>query len=331
MMGYDISGVDSNEGAVQIYIRDGDSWLADSLIFSPEPSIDGRFGYSIDYYQNQLFISDIFLNNESGAIQVYDYIEGEITYNQTIVSNDIAFGDQFGKIIRVHDNYLITNAWKDDDAGPSTGAVYMFQKNDNGIWIEIRKIVSSDAEALDIFGSNFAFNSNHIVVGAPMKNNMSGSVYVYELEDFSLHSNFATYPITGNAPLTLTFNDLSQGNPTSWQWDFDTDGIIDSEEQYPEHTYEFSGDYTVTLTITNNEETSTFTKENYVSITGGLIYGDINGDILVNIIDILILIDIIMEEIIPTSIQIESADMNNSGNIDIIDIVIIVNTILGEL
>ncbi len=328
MIGLDISGEESNEGAVQFYIRDGDNWIVDSLLFSPNPNINGEFGVSIDFYQSQIFITD--KRNNGGAIQVYDFVDGEISHNQTIISSDIALGDDFGNKIKVHDNYLITNAWKNDDAGPSTGAVYVFQKNDVGIWEEVRKIVSSDAETLDIFGSNFAFNSNHIIIGASFKNNMSGSVYVYELEDFSLHSNFATYPVTGNAPLTLTFNDLSQGNPTSWQWDFDSDGIIDSEDQYPEHTYEFSGDYTVTLTVTNEEETSTFTKENYVSVSGGLAYGDVNGDTAVDVIDIVIMVDVIMGEIEPTTTQIEAADMNNSGTIDVIDIVLVVNEIMGN-
>ncbi len=325
--GYNI-GEYSNVGAIQIYTWNGITWQEDTLISSPELANELRFGRCIRYSNNQLFISSTNENNDSGAIYVYNKIDGVWVYNQKIIPSDVALGDQFGRDIEVNDNYLITNSWKDDDAGPSTGGVYMFQKNDVGMWVEVRKIVSSDAEAIDLFGSNFAFNSNHIVVGAPMKNNMSGSVYVYELEDFSLYSNFATYPVTGNAPLTLTFNDLSQGEPAAWQWDFDSDGTIDSEQQYPEHTYEFSGDYTVTLTVTNNQESSTFTKENYVSVSGGLAYGDLNDDATVNIIDILIMVEIIMEEIIPTNTQIEAGDMNNSGIIDIIDIVLVVNQIL---
>ena len=35
----------------------------------------------------------------------------------------------------------------------------------------------------------------------------------------------------------IKFTDLSRGNITSWSWDFDNDGVIDSTEQNPIHSY----------------------------------------------------------------------------------------------
>ncbi|WP_417443655.1 PKD domain-containing protein [Joostella sp.] len=57
---------------------------------------------------------------------------------------------------------------------------------------------------------------------------------------------------TCNNTLQVTFTDLSTG-ATTWEWDFDTDGTIDSNEQNPTHTYQ-SGNYTPTLTISNGSE-----------------------------------------------------------------------------
>jgi len=159
----------------------------------------------------------------------------------------------------------------------------LFEKDTNGYWVEIRKIIPSDTAFSDMFGTSIDLNDNFIGVTSPLKHNLSGSVYIYEISDTMLHSNFATYPVMGNAPLMLNFNDLSQGEPTSWQWDFDSDGVVDSEEQFPEYTYQFEGDFTVTLTVSNAEETSTFSKDNYISVTGGLLYGDLNQDNIVNV------------------------------------------------
>ncbi|MBN3036759.1 MAG: hypothetical protein JW861_14335 [Bacteroidales bacterium] len=56
----------------------------------------------------------------------------------------------------------------------------------------------------------------------------------------------------GKAPLTVQFTDTSQALFTqaeTWQWDFNSDGIIDSNEQYPEWTYDTTGQYTVTLIL----------------------------------------------------------------------------------
>lgn len=46
----------------------------------------------------------------------------------------------------------------------------------------------------------------------------------------------------------IQFTDLSTGSPTSWQWDFDNDGVIDSTTQSPTWTYAEPGLFTVKLT-----------------------------------------------------------------------------------
>jgi PKD repeat protein len=52
----------------------------------------------------------------------------------------------------------------------------------------------------------------------------------------SLTANFKASPPSGETPLTISFTDLSIGNPTSWQWIFG-DGT-GSTEQNPTHVYQ---------------------------------------------------------------------------------------------
>jgi PKD repeat protein len=49
---------------------------------------------------------------------------------------------------------------------------------------------------------------------------------------------------------TISFTDLSAGSPTTWIWSFGDGG--QSNEQNPTHTYTESGEYSVSLTITNS-------------------------------------------------------------------------------
>ncbi len=59
-------------------------------------------------------------------------------------------------------------------------------------------------------------------------------------------------PITGRAPVDVQFTDLSVGNITTWEWDFDYQpGFIsvDSTNRNPLHTYTTAGTYTVRLTV----------------------------------------------------------------------------------
>ena len=68
------------------------------------------------------------------------------------------------------------------------------------------------------------------------------------------------------SPVTVNFSDYSYGNVTSWEWDFDNDGIIDSNEQNPDWTYYQAGYYSVSLTVSNGTISNTITKENLIHI-----------------------------------------------------------------
>ena len=52
---------------------------------------------------------------------------------------------------------------------------------------------------------------------------------------------FSATPTSGVAPLDVQFNDESAGDITSWEWDFDNDGTVDSTAQSPTHTYTIQG------------------------------------------------------------------------------------------
>jgi YHS domain-containing protein len=70
-------------------------------------------------------------------------------------------------------------------------------------------------------------------------------------------ATFIASPVSGNAPLNVTFTEASTGTPTSWNWNFG-DGNT-SIEQNPSHLYYTAGNYTVNLMVTNTNGTnSTF-------------------------------------------------------------------------
>jgi PKD repeat protein len=67
-----------------------------------------------------------------------------------------------------------------------------------------------------LFGAQSLTKSNHIVIDA-------------------VDASFSISTLPGTS--TAVFTDTSAGNPTSWAWDFDNDGIVDSTLQNPVHTY----------------------------------------------------------------------------------------------
>jgi len=79
-------------------------------------------------------------------------------------------------------------------------------------------------------------------------------------------ADFNGTPTSGDYPLTVSFNDLSTENPTSWSWNFG-DGVGTSTEQNPSYTYEAAGTYTVSLTATNAYGSDSETKTDYITVT----------------------------------------------------------------
>ncbi len=89
-------------------------------------------------------------------------------------------------------------------------------------------------------------------------------VYIYHSLDFGetfsvyhpvaigpdpIYANFIAEDTLVEPGDTVQFTDLSNDAET-WEWDFDNDGVIDSYEQNPIHSYQDTGYYTVKLSIT---------------------------------------------------------------------------------
>lgn len=75
-------------------------------------------------------------------------------------------------------------------------------------------------------------------------------------------ANFEADVVSGLVPLTVQFTDESIA-ATSWAWDFENNGSVDSTAQNPTHIYTIPGDYSVKLSI--NSGASELTKTNYIS------------------------------------------------------------------
>jgi hypothetical protein len=85
----------------------------------------------------------------------------------------------------------------------------------------------------------------------------------------NITADFTAAPLTGNVPLFVQFTDLSVAENTtitSWKWDFNNDGTIDANSQNPSWTYNETGTYTVSLTVSDGHFSDTETKEHYITV-----------------------------------------------------------------
>src|SRR5690606_23865116 len=83
--------------------------------------------------------------------------------------------------------------------------------------------------------------------------------------------SFAATPRVGTAPLTVQFTDTTytSGSVTLREWDFDGDGQIDSTVTNPQFTYTSTGEYTVSLRVTDTVHgQATTTAADYIRVYG---------------------------------------------------------------
>jgi len=97
-------------------------------------------------------------------------------------------------------------------------------------------------------------------------------------------ADFEATPLSGEAPLVVTFTDRSQNidavDGPSWSWTFG-DGQS-SSLQHPTNIYSAAGKYTVTLTVTTGNGTDSLTRTNYITVTEPVVTGFQSIDIKAN-------------------------------------------------
>jgi parallel beta-helix repeat protein len=146
-------------------------------------------------------------------------------------------------------------------------------------------------------------------------------------------ANFSSNITRGYVPLSVQFTDLSK-NSTGWAWNFGDEAA--STQQNPTHTYLFSGNYTVNLTVSNAY--GTYSKLATISVSAQQVltffpgytnpptdldqdglYEDINGNGRLDFDDVVAYYDNM--DWIEENVQIELFDYNENGLIDFDDVV----------
>ncbi|WP_301663402.1 PKD domain-containing protein [Methanoculleus frigidifontis] len=158
---------------------------------------------------------------------------------------------------------------------------------------------------------------------------VSGNVRILSPGDTPPVPSFTANETAGLVPLAVRFSDTSAGTPTGWLWNFG-DGAT-SAVRNPEHTYTREGNFTVTLTASNEFGQATHTEERFISVLS-VLYGDANGDGDVNQLDTLhVLREVVDLTAKPTAgtVSFLRSDVTFNGAIDIGDAMYIAQRNVG--
>lgn len=80
-------------------------------------------------------------------------------------------------------------------------------------------------------------------------------------------ASFSASSVIGSIPLQISFSDQSSGILSTWAWDFDNDGTVDSYEQNPTFTYNVPGVYDVRLTVSSVSGSYSLVRQQYITAT----------------------------------------------------------------
>ncbi|HEY5754411.1 MAG TPA: FG-GAP repeat protein [Steroidobacter sp.] len=97
-----------------------------------------------------------------------------------------AGGDAFGFAVDIENDVAVVGAAEDSEQHVQSGAVYVFERNASGAWIETTKLFAQDSGPCQHFGSSVALDGNRLVIGQtgvecpPDGDLIASSVYVFE-------------------------------------------------------------------------------------------------------------------------------------------------------
>ncbi|MCD4747555.1 MAG: T9SS type A sorting domain-containing protein [Bacteroidales bacterium] len=180
----------------------------------------------------------LFNRNEYKLYYSNDYCLNWInlnSFNQSFEFDDIVGGRDEGEI------YIL---FRDINMMWQNANIYILYSNDYGITFEVFHPFKKGQE--------------------PLLANYSSKIENNSIYDNITNSNDSVYFPNGEIPLTVKFYNYSIGNIINYEWDFENDGIIDSYEESPIHTYVDTGYYSVKLTVNDDMDTNSFLRENYI-------------------------------------------------------------------
>ena len=168
--------------------------------------------------------------------------------------------------------------------GSSNGYFYFNNLNGNGF-----SFIESQAALINIFPKGIA---------VPV------ALFDYSVDDFTVtFSNIS--------------NQINENNIVHYNWNFG-DGFI-SDEPNPMHIYQDFGSYEVSLIVTDEFGQDSTPHFEVINI----IFGDINSDNSLNVLDIISLVDMVLN-----NSENLDFDLNQDDDLTILDIIILINLVL---
>ena len=110
-----------------------------------------------------------------GVLSV-SWLFGQWNQQAKINASDKTTGDNFGNSVAINGDYAIVGA--KGEGGDSEGAAYIFIRSGTS-WSEQAKLIASDKERNDDFGTSVAISGDYAIIGDWAKGDFVGAAYIF--------------------------------------------------------------------------------------------------------------------------------------------------------
>lgn len=175
-------------GAVYIFRNEGDIWVESQKLTASDRGLDDWFGVSVCISDNYLMVGaerkdeNVAGQNsirDAGAVYIFKNERGIWTETQKIVASERGKFYNFGNMIDISGDFAVIGAVNEDEkisrkkVKDAVGAAYIFE-NQNGIWVEVEKVVTPLRTAIDHFGYAVGISGDYAIVTAKEEDTYDG-------------------------------------------------------------------------------------------------------------------------------------------------------------
>jgi choice-of-anchor B domain-containing protein len=174
-------------GLVYIYNRSGMEWSKMTQLEASDGQIGDGFGSAITASESRVLVGAPQQNEGQGASYIFERGSDNSWSQAARIAISDTSAEGFGSSVAMHgDHAFIGSPDEQDDAG----AVYVFQRDNSGSWMQKTKIANPDTAQGFSFGSALAFDGSRLLVAAPQQK--GGAVHVYEADNSGSWTKEAT-------------------------------------------------------------------------------------------------------------------------------------------
>jgi hypothetical protein len=161
-------------------------------MYSSDGYLNDSYGTAVDIYGDYMAVGADFAGVDdqysAGAVYVYTKDEnGEWGDEQIITASDGQNNVHYGSSLSIYEDQLAVGAWERNTIdGIQVGRVYVYTRDENGVWGDEVILTPSDVSAYQAFGFSVDLYDNQLAIGASGDGEVedfSGAVYLYTKDE----------------------------------------------------------------------------------------------------------------------------------------------------